>query len=268
MASTWKIHLTMVYLIVLCILANIRSKQITTETIVLNFTAVSENSQTKYSVQINLNVGFLDNETLINGARLKSTGVTRVTCPAFLLDGYNASSGNPAYVLVSSELRLMINQSYVQNDAGEQVLLLLLSQEIIQLADEKVQQPDVCEVEIRWNQSSGKITQITNIYPLSRSKLSVIPQENDILVTDASIHNTVEDQVRNTTSHYLLKHAETTQDEIAAPGKLPETPLRMDPETLYESREEEERTSDSVLLGVPLSGSISSYSVSASAPPL
>lgn len=48
------------------------------------------------------------------------------------------SSGNLADGLVSSELRLMINQSYVQNDAGEQVLLLLLSQEIIQLADEKV----------------------------------------------------------------------------------------------------------------------------------
>lgn len=79
---------------------------------------------------------------------------------------------------------------------------------------------------------------------------------------------TVEDQVRNTTSHYLLKHAETTQEEIAAPGKLPETPLRMDPETLYESREEEERTSDSVLLGVPLRGSITSYSVSISIQPL
>ncbi|XP_077076733.1 glycoprotein integral membrane protein 1 [Siphateles boraxobius] len=261
MASTWKIHLTKVYLIVLCILSNTQSKQVTTETIVLNVTAVSENSQTKYSVQINLNIGFLDNETFINGAPLKSTGVTRMMCPAFLLDGYNVSSGNPADGLVSSELRLMINQSYVQNDAGEQVLLLLLSQEIIQLADEKVQQPDVCEVEIRWNQSSEKITQVSNIYPLSRSKLSVIPQENDVLVTDATIHNTVEDQVRNTTSHYLLKHAETTQEEIAAPGKLPETPLRMDPETLYESREEEERTSDSVLLGVPLSGSISSYSV-------
>lgn len=56
----------------------------------------------------------------------------------FAVDGYNVSSGNPADGLVSSELRLMVNQSYVQNDAGEQVLLLLLSQEIIQLADEKV----------------------------------------------------------------------------------------------------------------------------------
>ncbi|XP_073672707.1 glycoprotein integral membrane protein 1-like [Garra rufa] len=95
----------------------------------------------------------------------------------------------------------------------------------------------------------------------SRSKFSGIPRESDVFVTNASIPHTVEDQVLNTTSHYLLKHAETTQEEIAAPGKLPETPLRMDPETLYKSREEEERTSDSLLLEPPLSGSMSSYSL-------
>ncbi|KAI2651946.1 Glycoprotein integral membrane protein 1 [Labeo rohita] len=242
MASTWKIHLTVVYLSVLCVLANAQSKQITTETVVLNVTAVSETNQTKYSVQINLNVGLLDNETFINGAPIKPSGVTRMTCPALF---------NPADGLVSSELRLMTNQSYVQSDAGEQLLLLILSQEIIQLADEKVQQPDACEVEILWNQSSEEIIQVTNIYPSSRSKLSAIPRETDVWVTNASMPNTVEDQVLNTTSHYLLKHAETTQEEIAAPGKLPETPLRMDPETLYESREEEERTSDSLLLEPP-----------------
>ncbi|XP_016427492.1 glycoprotein integral membrane protein 1-like isoform X2 [Sinocyclocheilus rhinocerous] len=260
MASTWKIRLTFVYLSVLFVLANAQSKQISTETVVLNVTAVSETNQTKYSVQINLNIGLLDNETFINGAPLKPSGVTRMTCPA-LLYGSNVSSSNLADGLVSSELRLMVNQSYVQSEAGEQLLLLVLSQEIIQLADEKVQQPDACEVEILWNQSSEEITQVTNIYPSSRSKLYAIPRESDVLVTNASIRNTVEDQVLNTTSHYLLKHAETTQEEIAAPGKLPETPLRMDPETLYESREEEERTSDSLLLGSPLSGSMSSYSV-------
>lgn len=67
----------------------------------------------------------------------------------------------------------------------------------------------------------------------------------------------------NTTSHYLYKNAETTQEEIAAPGKLPETPLRMDPETLYESREEEERNLDYILPEVPLRDSMTSYSVSA-----
>ncbi|XP_059354760.1 glycoprotein integral membrane protein 1-like [Carassius carassius] len=261
MASTWEIRLTVVYLSVLCVLVNAQSKQITTETVVLNVTAVSETNQTQYSIQINLTLGLSDNETFINGAPLKPSGVTRMTCPALLLDGSNVSSSNLADGLVSSELRLMGNQSYVQSDAGEQLLLLILSQEIIQLADEKVQQPDAYEVEILWNQSSEEITQVTNIYPSTRSKLSDIPRESDVLVTNASIHNTVEDQVLNTTSHYLLKHSETTQEEIAAPGKLPETPLRMDPETLYESREEEERTADSLLLGPPLSGTMSSYSV-------
>lgn len=56
----------------------------------------------------------------------------------FLVDGSNVSSSDLADGLVSSELRLMVNQSYVQSDAGEQLLLLVLSQEIIQLADEKV----------------------------------------------------------------------------------------------------------------------------------
>lgn len=37
-----------------------------------------------------------------------------------------------------------------------------------------------------------------------------------------------------TTSDYPLKHTDTTEEEIAAPGKLPETPLRMDPDVLYD----------------------------------
>ncbi len=56
----------------------------------------------------------------------------------YTVDGSNASSSNLADGLVSSELRLMVNQSYIQSDAGEQLLLLVLTQEIIQLADEKV----------------------------------------------------------------------------------------------------------------------------------
>lgn len=37
-----------------------------------------------------------------------------------------------------------------------------------------------------------------------------------------------------TTSQYphTERHSETTQEEVAAPGELPETPLRMDPDLL------------------------------------
>lgn len=74
--------------------------------------------------------------------------------------------------------------------------------------------------------------------------------------------------ISQTTSQYPLKHTETTQEEIAAPGKLPETPLRMDPDLLYdvkyddefEDREPGQR--DQIQMESPPKEFLSSYSVS------
>lgn len=74
--------------------------------------------------------------------------------------------------------------------------------------------------------------------------------------------------ISQTTSQYPLKHTETTQEEIAVPGKLPETPLRMDPDLLYDVRyddEFEDRGSsqmDQIQMKSLPSEPISSYSVS------
>lgn len=79
-----------------------------------------------------------------------------------------------------------------------------------------------------------------------------------------------EEQLVSHTTSQNLQQAETTQEEVAAPGKLPETPLRMDPELLYELRlrpdydEQEPRDSDHVHMETPLTEqppSPSSYSV-------
>ena len=59
-----------------------------------------------------------------------------------------------------------------------------------------------------------------------------------------------------------MKQAETTQEEIAAPGKLPETPLRMDPDLLYEDGEEElGHQADQQTTEKSIKESMSSYSV-------
>lgn len=77
-----------------------------------------------------------------------------------------------------------------------------------------------------------------------------------------------EQLISQTTSQYPLKHTETTQEEIAAPGKLPETPLRMDPDLLYDVRYDdtfEDRDSshtDQNQMETPPKEFISSYSVS------
>lgn len=78
-----------------------------------------------------------------------------------------------------------------------------------------------------------------------------------------------EDQlISQTTNQYPLKHTETTQEEVAAPGKLPETPLRMDPDLLYDVRYDEEfddrepSQPDQIQMETPPKEFISSYSVS------
>lgn len=71
----------------------------------------------------------------------------------------------------------------------------------------------------------------------------------------------------HTTSQYPLKHSETTQEEAAAPGKLPETPLRMDPDLLYELRYDDDYEdrqpgqSDRIQMETPPKETPSSYSV-------
>lgn len=78
-----------------------------------------------------------------------------------------------------------------------------------------------------------------------------------------------EDQlISQTTSQYPLKHTDTTQEEIASPGKLPETPLRMDPDLLYDVRYDEEFSDrepsqpDQIQMETPPKELMSSYSVS------
>ncbi|MEQ2166713.1 hypothetical protein GOODEAATRI_031074, partial [Goodea atripinnis] len=110
-----------------------------------------------------------------------------------------------------------------------------------------VQQPDMCEVKILMSPDFQKLAQFTNIYPIGHNEEQLMSQ---------------------TTSQYphTEKHSETTQEEIAAPGKLPETPLRMDPDlwsdVTYsnEFKDTEPSPSDQNEMGSPPKEVTSSYS--------
>ncbi|XP_030638163.1 glycoprotein integral membrane protein 1 [Chanos chanos] len=259
MASQQTTLLALIFTLTL-ICTSAAPRQVNTEKIVINTTAVSENSERTYNVQINLNITLLDNQTVVNGFPLKLSEVSRLTLDALLLNdpSINVSAGYGVYV--SSTVRVMVEQSELQSDAGEDVLLLALTEEIIELENERVQQPEVCEVKILVNQNLEEHPQITNVYPMSESKLSLIPRDSDIRMTDVSIIEYVEEQdFLDTTSHYPVKHPETTQEEVAAPGKLPETPLRMEPDLLYDSVEDQDGSPDYLLPEVPLRKSESSY---------
>uniref|UniRef100_A0AAY4AXN6 Uncharacterized protein n=2 Tax=Denticeps clupeoides TaxID=299321 RepID=A0AAY4AXN6_9TELE len=214
---------------------------------------VTDLQQNTEKLQIGLNVSAAENLTYVNDVK-QTSGVTRLPCRASLLDRGNSSDG----AVLDCVMRLMVDQLHLKSDAGEEVLVLLLTQEVIEVAGSAVQQEDVCEVKLLLSENLETALQFTSFYPMSRSKLSTASREDDVVMTDASAQETVEDQVvLHTTSHYFFRHGETTQEETGAPGKLPETPLWTD--TVLPWTTEEKAPADDLLPDTPLRGSISSY---------
>ncbi|XP_074543462.1 glycoprotein integral membrane protein 1 [Halichoeres trimaculatus] len=245
-----------------------KAGQLNTENILINVTAgilVDTQSQDTNSLQINLNISVGDEQVLVNDIPVELSGVTRFTCPALLLDSTNGSRDFESGDLVSTVTRVMVSQNRLYSDLEEVVALQVFS-EVIEMEGKQVQQPDMCEVKILMSPDFQKLAQFTNIYPIGHSEIFRAPRENDVVVTDPlGPKEGVEQLISQTTSLYPLKQTETTQEEIAAPGKLPETPLRMDPDLLYDVRYDDfddrgYSSSDQIQMETPPKEPLSSYS--------
>ena len=92
-----------------------------------------------------------------------------------------------------------------------------------------------------------------------------------ILFSNVFLKSDEEQLIFQTTSRYPDEHTETTQEETASPGKLPETPLRMDPDLLFDVRYDDEfddrdqSQADQNQMETPPKEFVSSYSVSQTA---
>ncbi|KAM6915482.1 glycoprotein integral membrane protein 1 [Xenentodon cancila] len=216
------------------------SGQLSTEHIVINVTAGTLDTQLQDSnnLQINLNISVGEEQVLVNDIPVELSGVTRFSCQALLLDSMNGSSEFESGDLVTTVTRVMVSQNRLYSDSEEVVALQVYS-EVIEMEGKEVQQPDMCEVKILMSPDFQKLAQFTNIYPIGHSEIFRLPRENDVVITDLPNTRGDEEQlISQTTSQYphTEKHTETTQEETAAPGKLPETPLRMDPDLLHDVR--------------------------------
>ncbi|XP_034756908.1 glycoprotein integral membrane protein 1 isoform X2 [Etheostoma cragini] len=243
-------------------------RQLNTENILINVTAgtlADTQLQDSNNLQINLNISVGEEQVLVNDIPVELSGVTRFNCQA-LLYGINGSSEFESGDLVSTVTRVMVSQNRLYSDSEEVVALQVFS-EVIEMEGKQVQQPDMCEVKILMSPDFQKLAQFTNIYPIGHSEIFRVPRENDVVVTDPPNPRKDEEQlISQTTSQYPLKHTETTQEEIAAPGKLPETPLRMDPDLLYDVRYDDEfdvqepSRPDQIQMETPPKELLSSYS--------
>ncbi|XP_062268089.1 glycoprotein integral membrane protein 1 [Platichthys flesus] len=244
-------------------------RQLNTETILINVTAgtlTDTQLQDSNNLQINFNISVGEEQVLINDVPVELSGVTRFTCQALLLDSNNGSREFESGDMVSTVTRVMVNQNRLYSSSEEVVALQVFS-EVIEMEGKEVQQPEMCEVKILMSPDYQKLAQFTNIYPIGHSEIFRVPRENDVVVTDPPNHQKNEEQlISQTTSQYPLKHTETTQEETAAPGKLPETPLRMDPDLLYDVRyddkfdDQESSQQDHIQINIPPKELISSYS--------
>ncbi|KAJ8275078.1 hypothetical protein COCON_G00097030 [Conger conger] len=253
------------FLFVLFVSTDASPRQLDKESILINVTAVGDTHEETHNLQINFNISVVGEQIFVNDILVKLSGVTRLTCQALLL-GSNGGSGSGHSVYVTTVVRVLVRQWPLESYPV--VELLVFNEEVIEVEGKKVQQPDMYEVNILMNENLQKLRQSTYSYPISESMLFSIPRENDVVVTDPNLSTKVEDQdIFHTTSHYPLKQAETTQEETAAPGKLPETPLRMDPVAMdpvpmYEedTTAEEDGLPDKLLPETPLrSDPMSSY---------
>ncbi|XP_020492337.1 glycoprotein integral membrane protein 1 [Labrus bergylta] len=244
-------------------------RQLNTENILINVTAgtlADTELHDSNNLQINLNISVGDEQVLVNDIPVELSGVTRFTCQALLLDSINGSSDFESGDLVSTVTRVMVSQNRLYSDSEEVVALQVFS-EVIEMEGKEVQQPEMCEVKILMSPDFQKLAQFTNIYPIGHSEIFRVPRENDVVVTDPPNRRKDEEQlISQTTSQYSLKQTETTQEEIAAPGKLPETPLRMDPDLLYDVRYDDEfedretSQTDPIQMESPPKELVSSYS--------
>ncbi|XP_040919668.1 glycoprotein integral membrane protein 1 [Toxotes jaculatrix] len=244
-------------------------RQVNTENILINVTAgtlADAQLQDSNNLQINLNISVGEEQVLVNDIPVELSGVTRFSCQALLLDSTNGSSEFESGDMVSTITRVMVSQNRLYSDSEEVVALQVFS-EVIEMEGKEVQQPDMCEVKILMSPDFQKLAQFTNIYPIGHSEIFRVPRENDVVVTDPPSPRRNEDQlISQTTSQYPLKHTETTQEETAAPGKLPETPLRMDPDLMYDVRYDDDfddrdaSQTDQIQMETPPKELMSSYS--------
>ncbi|XP_029352185.1 glycoprotein integral membrane protein 1 [Echeneis naucrates] len=244
-------------------------RQLVTENILINVTTgtlADAQLQDSNNLQIHLNISVSEEQVLVNDIPVELSGVTRFNCQALLLETINGSREFESGEVVSTITRVMVSQNRLYSDSEEVVALQVFS-EVIEMEGKEVQQPDMCEVKLLMSPDFQKLAQFTNIYPIRHSEIFRVPRENDVVVINPPGPGKNGDQlVSHTTSQYPPKHTETTQEEIAAPGKLPETPLRMDPGLLYDVRyddgldEREPSPADQIQMELPPRELIPSFS--------
>uniref|UniRef100_U3KCB8 Glycosylated integral membrane protein 1 n=1 Tax=Ficedula albicollis TaxID=59894 RepID=U3KCB8_FICAL len=178
--------------------------------------------------QVLFNITYVNGQVYLNDFPMKS-GVAHITCQTIILES-SLDNLPDQQRLGTVRVRIMVHEWPLASTSDLQ--LIVIQEEVTEIDGKQVQQEEVTEIDILVKDL--RVLRHSNYtVPLKESMLYSMPRDNDVLFTLPNLSGKDIQDPLQTTSQYLIQQAETTVDEETLPGKLPETPLRTEPQSSY-----------------------------------
>ncbi|KAF4796303.1 Glycoprotein integral membrane protein 1 [Turdus rufiventris] len=178
--------------------------------------------------QVLFNITYVNGQVYLNDFPMKS-GVAHITCQTIILEN-SLDNLLDQQRLGTVRVRIMVHEWPLASTSDLQ--LIVVQEEVTEIDGKQVQQEEVTEIDILVKDL--RVLRHSNYtVPLKESMLYSMPRDNDVLFTLPNLSGKDIQDPLQTTSQYLIQQVETTVDEETLPGKLPETPLRIEPPSSY-----------------------------------
>uniref|UniRef100_A0A8C3DUE3 Glycosylated integral membrane protein 1 n=1 Tax=Corvus moneduloides TaxID=1196302 RepID=A0A8C3DUE3_CORMO len=192
--------------------------------------------------QVLFNITYVNGQVYLNDFPMKS-GVAHITCQTVILENGSLDNLPDQQRLGTVSVRIMVHEwplastsdlhriviqeevTEIDGKQGEGPCLFSIFSDMVQ--QEEVTEIDILVKDLRVLRHSNYTV------PLKESMLYSMPRDNDVLFTLPNLSGKDIQDPLQTTSQYLIQQVETTVDEETLPGKLPETPLRIEPPSSY-----------------------------------
>ncbi|XP_012511013.1 PREDICTED: glycoprotein integral membrane protein 1 [Propithecus coquereli] len=194
----------------------------------INVTTMTDNGEVSKE-QVVLNITYESGQIYVNDFPVNS-GVTRISCHTLIVKNENLENLEEKEYFGIVSVRILVHEWPMTS--GSSLQLIVIQEEVVEIDGKQVQQKDVTEIDILVK-NQGILRHSNYTLPLEESMLYSISRDNDVLVTLPNLSKKESVSSLQTTSQYLIRNVETTVDEDALPGKLPETPLRAEPPSSY-----------------------------------
>ncbi|XP_023561552.1 glycoprotein integral membrane protein 1 isoform X2 [Octodon degus] len=190
----------------------------------INVTTLKDDGEVSKE-QVVLNITYESGQVSVNDLPVNS-GVTRISCQTLIVKNDDLGNLEEKEYFGIVNVRILVHE--LPMTSGSSLQLIVIQEVVVEIDGRQVQQKDVIEIDILVK-DQGILTRSNYTLPLEESMLYSISPNNDILFTLPNLFKKESVNSLETTSQHHIRNVETTVDEHASPGKLPETPHTAEP---------------------------------------